>query len=167
MRKIEHEGFDHLVSAEWEDPYQFLRSDAVRIISESRLGLFTKQPLFTEAINAWGKLKGLHRYLMLESHGYVREGRWVLSVEGSNIPAQQWIDENDGKYAALILFACNPKNHEIISAESAVLHANRTFSIYSSDAYSTPLARLYIPGEGYLEGSQDRLQGLVEMRKLT
>ncbi len=165
MRKIEHEGFDHLVSVDWEEPYRFLPSDTVRIISESRLDLFTKQSLFAEVINAWGKIKGLHRNLMLESHGYVREGIWVLSMEGTHKPAQQWIDENDGEYAALIIFACNPNNNEITSAESAVLHANRNFSIYSSNAYSTPLARLYIPGEGYLEKSKERLRGLVEMGK--
>lgn len=167
MRKIEHQGLDHFVSADWENLYQSLPQDGLKMMSQSRVRLFTRQPLVIETLNAWSRARSLQGCAMLESHGAIRDNKWVILEENVHFPVQRWIDENDGKYAALILFICNPRNDEVTAAESAVLHANRDFSLYSSDTYSTPLARLYIPGEEYLEEDPGRLISLVNRLRVT
>lgn len=166
MRKIEHPDLDHFVTGDWEHQYHYVPQDVIKLMGEQRVSLLTNPPLFREAVQAWRVTSGLKRSAMLESHGIIRknqkgEDQWVFPDGGIHIPMQQWIDENDGKYAALIVFACNPRNDRVTSAASVILHANRDFSIYSSEAYTTPLARLYVPKEGYLDEDPERLRAFV------
>ena len=81
------------------------------------------RPLNKKYIELYGQLKKLKRIAALDAHGY-SNGEWKLS-EGSHgeikRPVQDWIDENDGKYSALVLRVCNPGHHTPRSKRSILV----------------------------------------------
>jgi hypothetical protein len=65
------------------------------------------------------------RICVLKAHGNDEEGTWVyqndFSSEKKVIAVKDFIQENDGKYAAIILSVCNPENRNLECTKSILL----------------------------------------------
>lgn len=137
-----------------------------RLINEMDLDDHIKNILkrgseYSELIDLNSKLRGLSGKAILSAHGNSKDNKWVYSNEGLHL-VQDWIDEMDGKYAALLLACCNPDAHEISSQRSAVLAVN-----YDQCEILQSLGEgkfeLYLPGIGYIDSyTADHQRGQLE-----
>ena len=109
------------------------------------------------------KKTGLERIAILTAHGDSIRNNWFYFNEDAGSPIQHWIDEVDGKYNVLILDVCNPKNSQISSENSIVIHPNGGVSnrLLMQDLVQL---ELYLPGIGYLDSYlfEEQLKKLKE-----
>ncbi len=62
---------------------------------------------------------------VLNAHGFVDEGgEWGYEDTGVSYEVQSWINQNDGKYACLMLCVCNPFASMVVSRHSLVVLAD-------------------------------------------
>jgi hypothetical protein len=109
---------------------------------DSHLGTFFEhRPSFKEYIDLYGQLNNLPRIAMLKAHGgtkgnlYTKSEDWVFrhGPRGEyKRPVQDWIDENDGKYSALLLAVCNMGSHTPKSKKSILMIPDKEIS-FSGD----------------------------------
>lgn len=91
---------------------------------------------------------GLEGVAILEAHGGGKD-IWLYQDGIYRIPVQDWIDDNDGKYAALLIKACNLRASEVSSKRSLVIHPRTIFN--EADMLGGRLRlRMYTPEKGYL-----------------
>lgn len=85
-------------------------------------------PDYNKLIEAHAKKNNLEGIAILMAHGQKIKNNWYYFNEDAGSPVQSWINQNDGKYKALILYSCNPGRDEIKSEKSPVLTPNEVFS---------------------------------------
>ncbi len=109
-----------------------------------------KNPDYIKIIKENSKKTGLENIAILTAHGDNIRNNWFYFNEDAGSPIQHWINEVDGKYNALILDVCNPKNSSITSEKSVVIHPNGGVSnrLLMQDRVQM---ELYLPGIGYLD----------------
>jgi hypothetical protein len=124
---------------------------------------FTKRRLVRELIDAWEMATGLSGRVILEAHGNQIGGQWIYDG-GDNIfrSVQGWIDEWDGKVAALMILTCNPNKTEISAQHSLVLHQRRLVDSFPAEVLTQGLMRVYVPRMGYIERDYRMLRRTID-----
>ena len=70
------------------------------------------------------------RFALLLAHGDVgRDGEWYFWDGDDSRRVQDWIDEQDGKFACLIVFSCNPGHLNVRSRRSLLVIADRDVTL--------------------------------------
>lgn len=151
MIELGLEGYKHFVSADWTFRYSRMNEKLIKDTSFSAIKVFIDRAGYRSYINEWEAKTDIRGIAIIETHGDFRNGEWVLLDGQRNFTAQEWINQNDGKYSALVIHACNPVNSEIFAKKSLVLHANRNFSLWSGETFAAPLVRLFVPNKGYVK----------------
>lgn len=124
---------------------------------------FTKRSLFKELLELYGQRYNLQGYIILHAHSAKRGRRWMFANGGRGRIMQNWIDQMDGQALAIFLGCCNPKNRDISSKISVIIHPND--SINMMDLTRGGNLRIYVPGEGYLENNYYRLKKSIDKLK--
>lgn len=106
---------------------------------------------------------GLEKKAMLTAHGDSIREHWYFFNEDAGYPVQKWINEIDGKYNAIILDVCNPKNSKVKSEKSVIIHPSHSISNIMHLKQTVQL-EVYIPGIGYLDSYlfEEQLKQLQE-----
>ncbi|MBS3095689.1 hypothetical protein J4231_03340 [Candidatus Woesearchaeota archaeon] len=104
-----------------------------------------------ELIGLYSKKQGLKRTAMIVAHGDSIGEEWRFFCGNKSFSTQEWINQNDGRYALLILGCCNPGHHEIESKKSAVLAPNEVYSPIKHYCLNEVQIEVYIPGIGYVD----------------
>ncbi len=143
------------------------RLETVVEISIQRL---TKRRLFRELIMAYSQQTGLEGYIFLEAHGITlvkdgteetsREYPWFFEDGKTVIELQEWINQIDGRKGVIYIGCCNPRNNNITSNVSIIVHPNTSVSLANLLSRRS-FARLYMPNNGYLETSYSRLRRVL------
>ena len=94
---------------------------------------------------------------VLDAHGNTSRDEWFYFDGDEAHLVQDWIDEHDGEADALVLFPCNPRILPIESTKSLVLHQRGTGAI-ESYRKRLAVARMYVPGEGYIDPDPTKLE---------
>lgn len=124
MKKIKLEQADVYVSDDIHKELGFNELKDTESFYESKLKKFFEGENLTldfkEYIDLYGKLNKLERLAMLHAHGNT-DGNWIYS-DGEKIDSiQNWINQKDGEYSALILYSCNPGIHTPASKKSILV----------------------------------------------
>jgi len=122
---------------------------------------FLGDPNIREYIELYSKLTGLEGYVFLDAHGSSYEMEWVFKDGDETKKVQQWINEHDGKFLAILVGACNP-GKDISAKKSLVLTPNTEYSA-EKQHFGEVQVELYVPGKGYI-GSYDMEAELKELR---
>ena len=107
-------------------------------------------PNYNAIVNAYSKKNNLERVAILAAHGEEIKFNWHYFDGDSSSPIQNWINKMDGKYKALILNVCNPRNNSIKSKKSIILHPNGVISNRLLAQEVVPI-ELFLPGIGYID----------------
>ena len=84
-------------------------SNVQELISQAVDPLFHACPLYSKYVAAYGARLGIGPSAVLIAHGGTNAaGEWVITDEYRTVSIQSWIDEADGRYAAIIFRVCNP-----------------------------------------------------------
>lgn len=124
-----------------------------------------------KAISAYASQTGLEGQCMLLAHSGARLRRqlslaqlltfdknrifeWVFADNGKLCSVQEWINEQDGKYLALFLYACNPMNLHVKSNHSILFVPTGDYSMAFHEfpamrGRPTVEVRMFVPGLGY------------------
>lgn len=125
--------------------------------------MFTKRGKFRELLSCWQTAYGMNGSIILEAHGNYKDDRWVYYEDGRVVKTiQSWVDDMDGVAAALMIASCNPIGSEVVSQKSLVMHAGRLARTFPQMVHTPGLIRLYVPGEGYLEGAYNKLGRVID-----
>ena len=97
------------------------------------------------------KSSGLDNFTMLLADACDDNRKWVFYDGKRKHIMQNWVNKMGGLSLAIIIASCNPKDQEIESKKSIVIHFRNKIKPYKilSDSYRI---RAYIPNRGYLEG---------------
>lgn len=147
---------DDIINEGKEDPY------AAELVTELITEDFEK-PL--EKLQKSGVIVDLSktRLPILYAHGGATKEStdWVFKDGSNRTPVQEWIDQNDGEYPAILLAVCNPQKREIVSKYSAVIHPRTNLYYYGYQirgdlivAFRRPFfkpMRVYRPDVGYIK----------------
>jgi len=79
---------------------------------------------------------------------------WQYEDDGTIHSVQEWIDEQDGKYLALLLNVCNPLNLDVQSQSSILFVPDNEYSIFLQGREVN--VRMYVPGIGYIDDVPNR-----------
>jgi hypothetical protein len=166
MRAIEYESpqFSHVISPDMEVLY---KEDKTREWTQGKrkewlIHAFTKRPMVKELIDVWSQVKGLNGYAILEAHGNVIGGTWIFGDGQRTMPVQEWINVQDGHYAALMLVACNPDNKGTVTSQhSLILHPDRVLN-FPDLVNLRGAMRIFVPGEGYMEKDYRRIRSKID-----
>ena len=109
-----------------------------------------EQPEISEYVKLYSKSIGLEKLGCLAAHGDDESGKWIYEDQGEEKLVQDWINEQDGKYSALLLCVCNPSGQEIESKKSIVLAPNYTFGTVVQMQEGGQID-LYVPKKGYID----------------
>ncbi len=136
-----------------DDNYQ-MNEHVMRVIDS----FIESQEFYSGYVDMYAKLKRLKGVAILSAHGdvinpdLVNQRSWVYDDGESSMSMQNWIDHNDGKYAALVLHSCNVGHCDITSKKSIVLPFT---GIYSGvmQSMGEGSVELYVPGKEYLDSN--------------
>jgi hypothetical protein len=85
-------------------------------------------PLWWEYIAL--RRRRLKRFALLLAHGGIGpKGEWCFWDGERPRRVQEWIDEQDGKFACLIVFSCNPGHFDAHSRKSLLVLADRDVTL--------------------------------------
>jgi len=115
----------------------------------SHLSRYLNNHIFNTIIDHNASKRGLSKMAMLSAHGG-DDGVWMYHDTKNWHKVQTWINTNDGKYSALMLYCCNPGHLEVKSKKSALLLPNDNYRIGSQDDGDVTV-ELFIPGYGYMQ----------------
>lgn len=102
-------------------------------------------------VGLYGKLHKMSGYGILNAHGCTIGKSWAYCDEGDDyFSVQDWINQNDGKYAALILSVCNEDANEIHSQKSLVISPNNIISGAAAQIGGLFQNEIYYPRKGYV-----------------
>jgi len=125
--------------------------------------MFSKRKMFRELLEAWGSVHNLSGYRLLEAHGDFYKKEWIYSENHKVVGrVQDWVDQNDGSAAALMITSCNPRRNKLSSEHSLVLHASKLVPALPSMIYTQGLIRVFVPGRGYMERDYKGLRRLID-----
>jgi hypothetical protein len=146
----EHEGLSgSSVLRDWKED-EMKRFFIQEFIINPRYKIMLSNPLQRELIDLNSRKFGLgKRSAILDAHGKSVHKKWHYCDGRNSRAVQEWVDENDGRYACLLLSCCNPGRHKINSRRSAVIAAADTYAPLlqeSGDANT----ELFIPEIGYV-----------------
>ncbi len=120
---------------------------------------FTGDPLVEKLLNAFGSFHGLEGGVILDAPGKDLDNQWVYLFEGGlRVIQEHFIDKRDGDATVILLNVVNPENRDIESRRSIVIHPSDKYDL--NVPYRGPGLRVYVPGEGYVEGG--KMRKLVE-----
>lgn len=78
----------------------------------------------------WLRRRRQKRFALLLAHGDVgRDGEWYFWDGDDPRRVQGWIDEQDGKFACLVVFSCNPGHLSVRSRKSLLVIADRDVTL--------------------------------------
>ncbi len=122
---------------------------------------FTRRTLFREILDGWSADNALQGIVLIEGHGGYNQKRWTLQEKRNKItPVQEWVEQFDGKVAALFIQACNSRHSRVSSQKSLVMHPDRSFNW--TDVLARRLSvRLFVPGEGYVEKEYGKMKRII------
>jgi hypothetical protein len=86
----------------------------------------------------------------LAAHGDTEFNEWTYEDEGQEKLVQDWINDHDGDYSALLLCVCNQSGLEIESKKSLVLAPNYIFGT-RAQYFEGGQVDLYVPNKGYID----------------
>ncbi len=86
---------------------------------------------------------------MLVAHGGTANGVWTYEDSGDSL-VSDWVSQNDGKYALLILSVCNPGHHTPIASRSLMLLSDDTFSAIGASSGESNFTLVH-PQDGDME----------------
>jgi hypothetical protein len=113
---------------------------------------FRENPDYKRVVDLYSKIIGNDKIVCLSAHGGDNEfGEWVFEQEGEEYSVQDWINEQDGKYAAILLNVCNESAKTITSKESIVLAPNYIWGDCVKLREGGKLLDLYLPKVGYID----------------
>ena len=127
---------------------------------------FFRRRLFKEITELHAHRNNLQDYAVLRAHGgpVGKSRRYYFWDDDKPRLVQDWIDEVDGEFAALLILSCGTKRGLIRSKQSVVIHPTVTAGIIEL-INSQARLRLYLPGTGYLGDSHYRLRKAVNALK--
>jgi len=117
---------------------------------------FTKRRAFRELLESYSQRNNLEGYILLHAHGLKKSKEWMFVDGKRRHIMQNWIDHMDGQALAILLRCCNPKDYELHSKKSVIIHPRDSVNI--TDLIRGNHLRIYIPGEGYIEDNYYRLR---------
>jgi len=101
-----------------DDPIMLER----HIVADTFHDFLDKEGIFQKRLAEFSKESGLDGIAILGAHGDYKNGEFVyLDHEDETKPVEDWVLENDGKYAALFLFVCNGESARIQPAKHSLL----------------------------------------------
>ena len=151
--KIVRKGNDELhVSEEIMDELKMRDNDYYLEMSiGDSIQEFLSNPLHKEYEELYRQKNNLSGCGILFAHGdSYQRNKWAYQDAGKWKNVQKWINENDGKFSALILKCCNPGSAEIKSKKSIVLMPNQEFSNVLHNIGEVQI-EIYAPGKGYID----------------
>lgn len=109
---------------------------------------FSGRDEFRQYISFYGRLIGLERYAVLDSHGDIdKANRWVYYDGDKMHPIQTWINAVDGKYSALLFNTCNPGKKQPSSKTSILMIPDSDINEFERQ----PIFSLIVPDIGELD----------------
>jgi hypothetical protein len=121
----------------------------------------TRRKLFRELIDLNGSVCKTDGIALLKAHGGM-DKYWYFADGQRKYNVQNWINLLDGKFAAILLYMCNPNNSEISSQHSIIVHSKDCLNV--KDLVHGGHFRLYFPNEGYFDESK-KLRSLIDKLK--
>jgi hypothetical protein len=147
----DHKNIDFFYSLDMKDDMELHDEMALDIASWKTVENFIEMnPDYKKLIDVYAKKNNLEGIAILAAHGEKIKNSWFYFNGNAGHPIQKWIDINDGKYKALILYSCNPGKNEIKSNKTPVLAPNEIFSHRLLDKGKVQI-ELFMPGTGYLD----------------
>jgi hypothetical protein len=98
---------------------------------------------YREYIRRFAKINGLKGFAVLHIHGNYENGRWAYYDKDRMRPVQNWVRRQDGKFACIVCFLCNPGHLSARARHSLLLLPDR--DIKGSDEFNISLID---PNEG-------------------
>lgn len=120
------------------------------IASETARDFLKFNKEYEELIEIYAKKNNLERIAILLAHGDEVDNTWCYYNGDKAFSVQNWINNMDGKYKALILYSCNPGGNEITSIKSPVLVSNKEYS-HALLLKGRVQIELFLPGSGYVD----------------
>jgi len=113
---------------------------------------FDENPEYKKVIDLYSKLIKKNKVVCLSAHGGDNDyGEWVFEHNKQEYSVQDWINKQDGKYAAILLNVCNESGRTITSKKSMVLAPNYIWGDFVKWQEGGQLLDLYLPKKGYLD----------------
>jgi len=81
--------------------------------------------------------------------------QWIYWDNGRRYSVQEWVNQQDGKYLALLLYVCNPLNLDVHSQSSILFAPDNTFSLFLQGGRAVNI-RMFIPGVGWYKDTPQR-----------
>ncbi len=122
-------------------------------------------PKYEQYIKEFSKLNNLKDIIMLNAHGDEKDNKYIYWDENKFFLVQDWINDNDGRKAVLLLRCCNPGSLKIHSRKSIVLVPNYNFSEFKQD-FGDVTVEMYAPKKGYIPSYLMDYE-LEQIRKIT
>lgn len=126
MRQFESDITDAFITEEEAKDYNLDSEAAVEDFILTRLGqFFYDDKDFKKYCDLYAQLIGLKPYAMLNGHGNANEkGQWIYQDGGINVPVQNWVSSQDGRYGTLLVGACNPDSKRVQAKTSLLWYGN-------------------------------------------
>ncbi len=120
------------------------------LIEETIHQFFYHRKEFQEYCELHAKSAGLKPYAILAAHGDTN-GEWVY-FDGKKIKSiQKWIDSQDGRYGALLIYSCNPGVHTPKSERSLLWVPNNDVKLGMSFSLRDHSFDLIVPKKGIID----------------
>ncbi|MEK6928403.1 MAG: hypothetical protein AABW65_00405 [Nanoarchaeota archaeon] len=113
---------------------------------------FMRRPLIRQMVEKVHKKMNKRKVIMLCAHGVSYKSKWAYVDGKRRRYIQDWISDNDGKAATLLLKCCNEENYDISSRHSIVIHPRSAVSnIEIIRGWNGHNMRVYAPSHGYVD----------------
>lgn len=87
---------------------------------------------------------------------------WIYWDNERRYSVQEWINQQDGKYLALLLYCCNPLNLDVHSRSSILFVPDNIYSVFLQAGREVKV-RMFVPGVGYYNDIQQRHVSVKEI----
>lgn len=149
LHNLKTKKFDYFLTSECFKEKQKSKSSLKDFGEFALKRMLTSYPAYRNLIEKYSKEQQLKRYAILESHGYSIPGFWAITnYEDYLGEVQEWINKQDGNYAAILLRCCNKSFNKPKSKSSPILFPDNDFS-WEWQGQEKVNVRLYIPRIGY------------------
>jgi hypothetical protein len=147
-----HKDIDLFYSPEMKEEHQLNDEWDFNLVCERTVNDFlTLNKEHNELIEAYAKKNNLEGIAILMAHADTIDKKFRYYINDTKTPCvQSWINKMDGKYKALIMYACNPEADDIVTKKSPVLFPNNVYSGLKVMEGKVQID-LFLPKVGYVD----------------
>lgn len=149
-KDFDREATDNYIKEKIDDPLIEINEEHFfQLVIEQVLDDFLP-PKAKELVDLYSKRNGLERIAILYAHGDMKDNKWCYS-DGENLfNVQNWINQKDGHYKAILLKVCNEEGEDISSKKSILCYPNEVYSV-ASQKQGEVQVELFFPEIGHVD----------------